>query len=74
MFLRFSSGLASRARKLEMADRHRRRAQVPSRRPIADILEIKLSELDPTDFAGDSEIYGSLIAFQRFQWTKGIGS
>jgi len=55
-----------RVRKLEIAERHRRRAQNTNHRPIVDVLELKLETLSVTDFTGDREIYGQLIAHQRF--------
>lgn len=56
-----------RERKLRICDRIRARA-VDTRRPIANALELKLESLNVTDFAGDNEIYGQLIAYQRFQF------
>ena len=70
--LRFSSG-HHRARKLEMASRHRNRAQ-QARRRIVDVLEIRLKEAKVSDFAGDHEIYGQLIAHGRFLFGKRVGS
>jgi len=59
--MRFPQGLGSRVRKLEVANRHRSR---DIRRPIADVLELRLEE--HRKYVGDSEIHRSLISYQRF--------
>lgn len=73
MFLKFSSGHEHRARKLEIANRVRNRAR-DTRRPIADVLEIRLAEIGKLNYVGDSEIHRSLVAYQRFQFSKGAAS
>jgi len=69
----FNNRDANRERKLDICNRIRSRRTTPdTRRPIADVLELRLE--DHGKYLGDSEIHRSLVSYQRFQFEGKVGS